>query len=510
MKWLNDVVDEVIARKPTGEIIVESGIAPSGSYHMGYLREIIVCDAVLAELKRRGRKARHIHFVDDFDAFRKVPVNLPSEYEKYLGIPLCDMPPPDGSNQSYADYALRDFLDAVSELGIEIEVMRSHQQYRQGFFVPSIEQALKKIDETKQILENVSGRKLGKEWSPIQINEEGYLKKRPFVSIDADKKSVKYLDKNGQEQETAYTRGEVKLDWRLDWPARWALLGVDIEPFGREHATKGGSYDTGVEIVKKIYDSEPPLPIPYEFVNKAGETKKMSASRGNGIMMNEVVSVLPPEICRFLILKNAPNKTIFFDPINSVVRLVDEFAELLAKPKKTSDDKQLLALCLHGIEKSTISRVPFSHLVASYQAALRNKTKTLEIIKRTEHGRVASEDAGIINGELRYIDQWLKTWAPEEVKFELLQEIDPTQFDGEEKQYFAALSDKIANAPAAADGEWFHKAIYEFKNSSGLEPKQLFTSLYRLLIGKDSGPRAGWFLSMLPREWLIKRLRLEG
>jgi lysyl-tRNA synthetase class 1 len=42
-----------------------------------------------------------------------------------------------------------------------------------------------------------------------------------------------------------------------------------------------------------------------------------------------------------------------------------------------------------------------------------------------------------------------------------------------------------------------------------MDPKEMFTTLYRALIGKDSGPRAGWFLSILPRDWLVVRLHLD-
>ncbi len=116
MKWLNTIVDEALRQHPEGEIIVESGISPSGSYHMGYLREILTCDAVVIELQRRGRKARHVHFVDDQDGFRKVPAGLPDAYSQYLGKPLCDMPAPDDSGQSYADYCLQPFLNSVTAL----------------------------------------------------------------------------------------------------------------------------------------------------------------------------------------------------------------------------------------------------------------------------------------------------------------------------------------------------------------------------------------------------------
>ena len=63
-----------------------------------------------------------------------------------------------------------------------------------------------------------------------------------------------------------------------------------------------------------------------------------------------------------------------------------------------------------------------------------------------------------------------------------------------ERIFLTALADKIAKAPEDADGAWFHQAIYEFKDSSGLTPKELFATLYRALIGKESGP-TGWLVS---------------
>ena len=510
MQWLNNIVDELLALHPDGEVIASSGIAPSGSYHMGYLREIITTDAIVRELKRRGRQAQHIHFVDDMDPFRKVPANMPAEYEKYLGKPVCDMPAPDGSDMSYADYALKDFLASIEALGIDMNVIRSHQKYRSGFFTQAIEIVLEHIDVTKQVLSDISGRQLDENWTPIQVNEDGYLKNRTFISIDTDKKQITYEDKDGNPQVASYDKGDVKLNWRVDWPARWWLLHVQVEPFGREHGTKGGSYDTGVALVEKVFKSKPPLPVPYEFINRAGDTKKMSASKGNGILMREVVQVLPPEIARYFVLRTAPSKQLFFDPEGGVVRIIDEFAELLAKPEKTDADKQLIALCTDGIAHITVSNVPFSHLVASYQAALKDPAKTLEIIKRTEHADTAGAQTEIIERELEFIDNWLQKFAPSDVKFELSDVPNPKDFSDKQKQYLSDLADQIETAPKDADGEWFHKAIYDFKDTSGLEPKELFITLYRALIDKDSGPRAGWFLSILPRDWLIRRLRFEG
>ncbi len=510
MQWLNQIVDELVARHPDGEILVESGGSPSGTHHLGHMREFVTSDAIMLELRRRGRQARHIYFADDMDALRKIPKDIPAEFEQYLGTPLCDAPAPDGSDQSYADFFLAQLERATASLGVEVTFIRAHERYRTGFFVPAIERSLDHIAEARQALEAISGRQLPEEWTPIQVMENGRLKNRKYLGINKESKTVRYLNADGNEQEVRYDTGEVKLDWRLDWPGRWWLLNVLAEPFGRDHATKGGSWDTGVQIMKDVYVAEPPYPVPYDFINMAGDNKKMSASRGTGLDAEEGSTIMPPEVVRFFILRAAPSKRLYFDPVNGVVQLMDEFAALAAKPDRTESEEQLLYLCTKGQDRKTVSRVPFSHLVASYQASLKDADTTLEVIKRTEHREAAEADADIIRAELKFIDAWLQKRAPQDVKFDLLEAADASVFSEQEVAFLNALGDKTADAPAAADGAWFHEAIYELKDTMGMQPKELFTALYKALIGKTSGPRAGWFLSILPREWLVKRLRLQA
>lgn len=510
MNWLNQIVDELIARHPEGEILVESGGSPSGTHHLGHMREFVTSDAIMLELRRRGRKARHIYFADDLDGLRKIPIDVPADFDKYLGVPLCDVPAPDGSDQSYADYFLAQLERATASLGVEVTFVRAHEKYRSGFFVPAIERSLERVPAARTALETISNRKLDDNWSPIQVMENGRLKNRTFLGIDKETKTVRYRDADGNEQTVRYDSGEVKLDWRLDWPGRWWLLNVLAEPFGRDHATKGGSWDTGVQIMKDIYEAPAPYPVPYDFINLAGDTKKMSASRGTGLDAEEGSTIMPPEVVRYFILRAAPSKRLYFDPVNGVVQLMDEFAALAAKPDRTEAEEQLLYICTHGQERKTVSRVPFSHLVASYQASLRDAEKTLDVIKRTEHRQTAEEDAEIIRNELKFIDAWLDKRAPEEVKFSLLDVVEWTDFTDQERAFLEGLGAKVADAPADADGAWFHNAIYEFKESLGIAPKELFTTLYRALIGKTSGPRAGWFLSILPRDWLVRRLQRKG
>lgn len=509
MFWLTKIVDDILAAHPKGELVVSSGVSPSGPYHMGTLREVLTAEAVAREINRRGHKATHIHVSDDLDVFRKVPSNIAEDFKQYLGKPLCDVPAPDGSDMSYAEYYLKDLPDAAIGLKLGMETMRASHKYREGYFVEAIELALENIDAIRKALEDISGRKLGDNWSPVQILEEGYLKNRKFVNIDKNSKKITYLDVENQEQTKDYSSGQVKLNWRIDWPARWWKLGVDVEPFGRDHATKGGSYDTGAQIARDVYKTKPPIPIPYNFVNKTGDTKKMSKSAGDTITASELIKVLPPEVVWFFMLRYAPEKALFFDEGPALVKLIDDFSELLAKTDKSNSEKELLDICMIGVEEPTVSSVPFSHLVASYQASLKDVSRTLEVISRTEHKQTVELQAEVIKKELVFIDEWLKRWAPEDMKFSLTETLNSSDFTDVEKEFLSELASDIEKAPENADGEWFHKAIYRFKEEQNLQPQQLFKPIYMALIGKEKGPRAGWFLSILPRDWLLKRLRLE-
>ena len=509
MQWLNNIVDDIVARRPDGDILIETGSSPSGTYHFGHMRELITADAVTLELRRRGRTARHIQFVDDLDALRKIPVNVPADYEQYLGLPICDIPAPDGSDRSYADYFLQGLIDACRQLHIDVEFIRSHEKYRSGFMVPAIERSLERVPQARHALETISGRQLDEHWTPIQVMENGRLKNRRFVSMDTANKTLQYEDKDGQVQTVDYSKGEVKLDWRLDWPGRWWLLKVDCEPSGRDHMTKGSSYDTGVQIMKDVYEAEAPYPVAYDFINMAGDTKKMSASKGTGLDALEAAQLMPPEVMRYYVMKSPPLKRLYFDPVHSVVQTMDDFAAFAASENRSDGEEQLLYISTRGIDNKTVSRVPFSLLVASYQAALRDPHRTLEIISRTEYAELAAADEAIIRAELGFIDAWLEKRAPEDVRFALTDKVNASDFSDAEKNFLSALADKVAKAPDGADGAWFHQAIYEFKTDD-MPPKVMFTTLYRALIGKTSGPRAGWFLSILPRDWLIKRLRLEA
>ena len=38
-----------------------------------------------------------------------------------------------------------------------------------------------------------------------------------------------------------------------------------------------------------------------------------------------------------------------------------------------------------------------------------------------------------------------------------------------------------------------------------IDPREAFSAIYLIFIGKDSGPQAGWFLTSLDHDFVIKR-----
>ncbi len=99
--------------------------------------------------------------------------------------------------------------------------------------------------------------------------------------------------------------GRAKLPWNLEWAAKWSRFGVTIEGCGKDLATAGGSRDRSDAIAREVFEREPPLNVPYEFLNIGG--RKMSTSKGRGARAHEMAEVLPPELVRFLFLRHRPN-----------------------------------------------------------------------------------------------------------------------------------------------------------------------------------------------------------
>ena len=58
------------------------------------------------------------------------------------------------------------------------------------------------------------------------------------------------------------------------------------------------------------------------------------------------------------------------------------------------------------------------------------------------------------------------------------------------------------------NAEAIHAMVYSAAGEAGsLKPAEAFQALYLALLGTKRGPRIGWFLAFLDREFVLQRLR---
>ncbi|MDP4038387.1 MAG: lysine--tRNA ligase [bacterium] len=511
--WLDILCQQLTHKYQDKKIVIASGATPSGPYHVGHIKEIFTADAIRLAMDKLGYSSYHIHFIDSFDTLRKRYPYLPKSYEEQVGKPLYLIPSMDKKAANYAQGHFAKFSKSLPKLGIDkLDFVWMHKVYQQGKMAKAISIALKNRQKIAKILNKISVRKLDENWWPIQISDKSTnsLRTAKFISYDEKLGLVSYLSQDGNKYQADINKGEIKLDWRLDWLARWYIYDVDIEPFGREHASAGGSWDTSKVIAKEIYGIEPPIPVAYENIHLKGDSKKMSSSVGNLVSIEDALKIIPPEILRYFVLKSRPEKQLSFDPGIGIYNLIDEFAKVAVETadKKNPQFEQAYELSVLVKDKQTVSKIPFSHLVTCYQSAQGNIDETFVVLERTGYGTETKSEPEVIKRQLKNVDYWLKNYAPDNVKFALQKKLPKLDLSINQKQFLASLADlmeKDKNLSAQA----IHDAIYNIATKFGIKPAEAFKTIYYLFLAQDSGPKAGFFLVTLKRDFVIRRLRLK-
>lgn len=473
--WLNEVLEK--AQKRGGSQVVATGITPSGPYHLGHLREVVVGNAIFQALKEEGLDAQLIYIVDDFDHLRKLYPFLPDSFTKYIGQPLSRIPAPDEKFKgSYADYYLEPFLKVLKELDINPKIYRATEIYEKGLLKETIKIALEKKEKIRKVLEKVSGHKLSSNWSPYRpwckkcqrIDQEVEI-----LEEDLKNYRVKYRCSCGHEGVSDFSKGEGKLQWRVHWPAHWFIFGVTVEPSGKDHMAAGGSYDTASIISKEIFGYEPPIGVPYEFLYLKGVKGKMSSSLGNVLAAEESLKILSPELIKKLLLGNI-SRHLSFDPSLGVVQLWEE------------------------------SGFPFKHLVTIIQASQGDFAEIKRLLKQSGHENLV-KDEPLLKENIERAKYWLENFAPDQFKFELQEELPKDlRISPKQKELLGKIAEFVEQG---LEGEALHNKIYETGKTLGLSPRETFEPIYLNLLGKTSGPKAGWFLSLLDKDFVSKRFK---
>jgi lysyl-tRNA synthetase, class I len=501
MFWADEVADRIIKSGKHKPYWVDDMKTPSGFAHVGSLMGPVIHSMIYRALSDAGESAKFTFVINDFDPADDLLPEIRGTHEQYLGMPLKLAPSPDPTYKSMSDLFGQDFIRSTKSMGVEADILSSWEMYQQGKFDEVIREALDNADKIQDIYQRISGsNKKEAGWLPFQVICENCKKlgtTKVFgwdgekVSYKCESDLVKWAKGCGYTGKISPFGGTGKLPWKVDWGAHWKVLGVTIEAAGKDHASKGGSYDIAMAICKEVFRYEPPFRLPYEFILIGG--RKMSSSKGLGLKAHDLVNILPPSVARFLFARSGIKSQSNFDPMekNSISNLFDDYQKA-ADAYFGKGDKDLARMFeISQVDKNKIQKPPgvrFSTLTQLVQMPN----------KKDEISKLGAEEWA------EYAKVWLEKYAPESEKFDIKESLPnfAKNLSDKQKELLGQIGTEL---PKNWNPEEFQIKIYEFGKELGLSGKETFAAIYSALIGKDHGPKAAWLILSLDREFVKER-----
>jgi len=403
-------------------------------------------------------------------------------------------------------------------VGVDVEFVSNTQLYADGEFEAVTRRVLERADRARDVLAGYQN-KVDDDYVPFlpQCEDCGKLTEG-VTEVDLDAGEVHYVCEDveagdqtieGCGHEGVATLRDGKLPWRFEWPGQWEILGVDFEPFGKDHAE--GSWPSGEDIAENVLDIEPPVPMVYEWFTLEGEP--LSSSSGNVVTVDEVLSILEPEVLRYFFVKN-PRKQRDFS-VENVDRLVDDFDRLEAvyfgDVEPRDEDERELAERAYPMVVNDVreERVRIPYTFAAVLGMTEDPTVREQIARKEGH---IPEDAPewAVEDALARVER-AQRWARRtgnEFDYELKRaEMPDVEFDPEMEAALDELADYVAEGH---DGEAIQSEIYETAKRHDIEISDFFAAGYRLLFDDTEGPQLGPFMGKLDREFVVERLRREA
>ncbi len=533
--WADVEAATLMERHGQDKQVFATAITPSGPIHVGNMREVLTTEAIFRRTVAAGGTCELLYIADDYDPLRKVYPFLDDAYEQFVGRPLREIPCPDATGQpegcgkhgNYAEHFLEPFLAALRDLGVEPTVLSAYDLYHDGSYTDATLTALDQADTCRAIIEEVSKRQLPKRWAPFNpqcpscrrisgVDVLDYV--RPILHCRCTHCGVGTEDPDaGTFELDASKPGIGKLPWRLDWPARWTFLGVTFEAFGKDHGAAGGSWDTGKRLVRDVFDATEPHHVMYEFLQLKGQGA-MHSSTGNAVAATDLLTTVPAEVLRYLLVRQSPRKHIDFDPGLGLLGLVEDFDRherihfgLEENPGDVTEVAATYELSCPGSPPPKLPvKVPYKHLVTVAQMA-DDPAGVQAVLRRSGELTAALDDGGLagLAARLDNVRAWLTRFAPENVRFQIQPNLpNDLAYDDGDRAFATDLASRLAVLePAEWNGQTVHDAIYAAKDETERKPGQAFRAVYRAILGQDRGPRAGFFLASQDRDWVVARLR---
>jgi lysyl-tRNA synthetase class 1 len=536
--WADAVADAIEGRDPDEPIVIKGGVSPSGVPHLGHVNEIMRGYFVAEALRERGHEVRQVFTSDDKDRLRKIPRRLADldgnivglgevdagALGRNLGKPYTDIPDPFGCCDSYGEHFTKILQDSAEALGVPIEFVSNTQMYEDGEFDDAIEHVLANQDRAREVLSEYQD-KVDEDYAPFQAqcSECGHLTEG-ITGVDLDAGTVEYVCEDveagddtieGCGHEGTVSIREGKLPWRFEWPAQWEILGVDFEPFGKDHAE--GSWPSGEDIARNVFENEPPVPMVYEWFTLDG--KALSSSSGNIVTVDEVLELLEPEVLRYFFVKDPTTARDFsIEDLDQLVDEFDRFERIFFGEQESSSDREAeltereAALAERAypmlVDEVRAERVRIPYTFAAVLGMTDDPGLREEIARREGH---IEEDAPewAVEGALARVER-ARNWTrrtDNEFNYELKRESMPeVDFEAATEQ---ALADVAAVVAEGGNGDDVQAAIYEAAERHDIGVADLFSAGYRLFFDLEEGPKLGPFLAKLDREFVVGRLRRE-
>ena len=473
-----------------GYVLFETGYGPSGLPHIGTFGEVQRTTMIRRAFEMISDiPTRLFCFSDDMDGMRKVPENVPNQdlLKANIQKPLTSVPDPFGEYPSFGDHnnaMLRRFLDTF---GFEYEFYSATEFYKSGAFDDTLRLAAERYEKIMEIMLASLREERQQTYSPfLPIHPEtGRVLYVPIKHVDKREHTVTFDDEAGREWTLPVTGGNVKLQWKPDFGARWAALGVDFEMYGKDHSTNTPIYDGICEVL----GGKKPEHFTYElFLDEEGQ--KISKSKGNGLTIDEWLTYAASEsLGYFMYQKPKTAKRLWWDVIP---KAVDEYHQQLRAFPDQDDAGKLANPVWHihnGKPPASDMVVPFAMLLnLASVAGAKDKDGLWGFIRKYAPDASPEENPQLDAAAAYAVRYFNDHVAPTRV-FRA-----PTE---KERAAMEDLAGRLKVWDGGLDAEALQSMVFAVGKEHEFEPlRDWFTALYEVLLGASQGPRFGGFIAL--------------
>ena len=485
---------------------VESGLGASGVPHIGTYSDAARAYGVKLALESMGSKTEFIAFSDDKDGLRKVPAGLPKTLSKYIGFPVSSIPDPFGCHQSYGHHMSGLLLDALDKTGIKYRSVSGTQAYKDGLFNRQIDKILSNAKRVGEIINETMGQEKYIEVLPYFPVCEScgriyttraleYIRERHVVRYSCDGMELRgeMLKGCGHKGEVDVFSGNGKLSWKVEFAARWSALKINYEAYGKELIDSVKAND---RIMEEILLEAPPYHTRYEhFLDKTGA--KVSKSVGNVLAPQLWLKYAPPQTLLLLMFKRSVgSRAIWVKDIPTYIAELDDLEDIYFGKKQVKDEKELARLrglyeYSWGLAPPKQSSVHLPHNLLVYLVKVAPKDKETEFVLERLAGYGYRVDPNDLNFQQRL--EHAMNWANDvETLTTGVVEISPSERN--------AILELAGVINASDDESYLQNSVFTIAKKHNLQTGGFFKTLYRILIGSDSGPRLGPYILAMGRE----------